>query len=177
MGDQAQDGFNPASIVPAGANFELRAITEADKPWIERTLIRYWASTSIYSRGKVTDASTLSGFGAFRDEEPIGLVTYLIDGDSCEIVTHNSMAGSGGIGTCLLAAVRQEARDRGCRRLWLATTNDNIPALKFYQRRDFDLVALYHNVMTDARKLKPEIPDVGLFDIPLRHELELEFLL
>lgn len=177
MGDQPTAGLDPATIVPAGANFIIRPIGPDDRSWIEPVLRRYWASSLIYSKGKLTDASSLPGFAAFDDTDPIGLVTFRIEGDECEIVTHNSMAGSGGIGSCLLAAVRQEARRNGCRRLWLMTTNDNVPALKFYQRRDFDIVAFNRNVMIEARRIKPEIPDLGLFDIPLRHELELEFIL
>ena len=77
----------------------------------------------------------------------------------------------------LLAAARMEARERGCRRLWLVTTNDNTPAVRFYQRRDFDICAFHRNAITESRRLKPEIPDEGLFGIRVRHEIELEYLL
>jgi DNA-3-methyladenine glycosylase I len=77
----------------------------------------------------------------------------------------------------LLAAIRQLAQTNGCRRLWLITTNDNLPALRFYQKRGFHLVAVYPDAVTEARRLKPEIPVLGLEDIPLRDELELEIVL
>ncbi len=57
------------------------------------------------------------------------------------------------------------------------TTNDNTPALRFYQRRDFDLVSIHRNAVKEARKLKPEIPDVGMDGINIRHEIEMEYLL
>lgn len=69
------------------------------------------------------------------------------------------------------------ARREGARRLWLITTNDNTIALRFYQRRGFDLVALHRDAVTRARaELKPSIP-LEIDGIPLRHELELEMRL
>lgn len=157
-----------------GTGFEVRALTREDRAWVQRVLRQYWATTVQVSRGRVFHADELPGFAAWRGDEPIGLITYNIEGEDCEIVTHNSLAGHGGIGSCLLAEVRGVARERGCKRLWLVTTNDNTPALRFYQRRDFDMVALHRGAVTEARKLKTEIPDVGMAGVPIRHEIELE---
>ena len=54
------------------------------------------------------------------------------------------------------------------------TTNDNTAALRFYQRRGWDLVALHRDAVARDRELKPEIPVVGRDGIALRHALELE---
>lgn len=187
MSDQAPViTTDPTQVVPKGALFTVRAVGPDDRPWVKTLLKQYWASTSVVSRGRVRDGATLPAFCALRDSDPIGLVTYEITecrtpngehGKQCEIVTHNSLAGSGGVGSCLLAAVRNEARAQGCYRLWLVTTNDNTPALRFYQRREFDIVALHRDAVVESRRLKPEIPDMGLGNIPLRHELELEYVL
>lgn len=56
------------------------------------------------------------------------------------------------------------ARQCGCRRLWLITTNDN-------------LVAVHPNALKAARKIKPQIPLIGNWRIPLRDEIELELAL
>jgi ribosomal protein S18 acetylase RimI-like enzyme len=103
----------------------------------------------------------------------VGLLTYAVRGEACEIVTLNSWAEGLGVGTALLAAARETARAAGCRRLWLVTTNDNLPALRFYQRRGFRLVAVHAGAVDEARKIKPQIPVIGLDGIPLRDELEL----
>lgn len=157
--------------------FTVRELTPEDKPWVQGVLRRYWASLVQVSRGRLMQADELPGFVALRDGEEVGLLTYDIRGTDCEVVTHNSLAGHGGIGSCLLAAVRAKARESGCRRLWLVTTNDNTPALRFYQRRDFDLVAVHRNAVNEARRLKPQIPDVGLDGIRIRHEIEMEYVL
>lgn len=82
-------------------------------------------------------------------------------------------SGSGG-NRALLAAVEEAARAAGCKRLWLITTNDNLAALRFYQRRGYALVAVHRAALDGARQLKPGIPLVGRSGVPLRDELELE---
>ena len=70
------------------------------------------------------------------------------------------------------------ARAAGCARLWLVTTNDNLDALGFYQRRGLRLSRSAPGAVDDARRtLKPEIPETGDGDIPIRDELELEMRL
>ncbi len=162
---------------PGIHSFDIRDLTPDDKSWVSRVLVQYWGSTVQITRGQRFQADELPGVVAVRDGAEVGLLTYNIDGDACEIITHNSMAGHGGIGSCLLDAVRDKARELGCKRLWLITTNDNTPALRFYQRRGFDMVALHREAVTQARKIKPEIPNVGFDGIPIRHEFELEYML
>lgn len=67
-----------------------------------------------------------------------------------------------------------EAERRNCSRIMLITTNDNLNALRFYQKRGFDMVRLYQDAVNEARKIKPEIPLLGDYDIPIKHEIELE---
>ncbi len=162
---------------PGIHSFDIRDLTDEDKSWVQRVLVQYWGSTVQITRGQQLQADELPGVVAVRDGSEVGLLTYNIEGDECEIITHNSMAGHGGIGSCLLDAVRDKARELGCKRLWLITTNDNTPAMRFYQRRGFDLVALYRNAVTESRKLKPEIPNAGFDGIAIRHELEMEYML
>lgn len=72
----------------------------------------------------------------------------------------------------------RSARDSGCSRLLVTTTNDNVDALRFYQRRGFRFVALRVDAVSETRRtLKPKIPLLGDHDIPLRDELELELAL
>jgi len=162
---------------PGIHSFDIRDLTSEDKQWVQRVLIQYWGSTVQLTRGHKFQADELPGVVAVRDDSEVGLLTYNIEDDACEIITHNSMAGHGGIGSCLLDAVRAKARELGCKKLWLITTNDNTPAIRFYQRRGFEMVALHRDAVTNARKLKPEIPNVGFDGIPIRHEIEMEYKL
>ena len=68
----------------------------------------------------------------------------------------------------LLAAIDDVARRAGCRRLQLITTNDNVEAIQFYQRRGFRLVTAYPGAVDESRRrLKPGIPEVGAHSIPI----------
>ena len=107
----------------------------------------------------------------------MGLVTYNIQEGSCEIVTLNSTYPSCGVGTALIQAVKDITIKSGCKRLWLITTNDNVNASRFYQKRGFVLVAVHRNALEQSRKLKPEISMIGYHGIPLRDEIEMEMML
>ena len=65
------------------------------------------------------------------------------------------------------------ALENGCRVLRLTSTNDNLPALKFYQKRGFVLHRLLPGAVERSREIKPEIPLLGVDGIPIREEIEL----
>lgn len=155
----------------------VRPFAEQDRAWATALLEQHWGAPCVVSRGRMHQANRLPGFVATRADEPLGLATYRVDGDQCELVSLNSVAQGQGVGTALLEAVARQARQAGCRRLWLTTTNDNLRALRFYQRRGMALVAVHRNAVEVSRRLKPQIPPIGLDGIPLRDELELELML
>jgi GNAT superfamily N-acetyltransferase len=112
---------------------------------------------------------------AERDGALAGVLTYVIHGDECEILTLHAAESWRGTGTALIDGVERVAAEHGCRRLWLITTNDNVDALRFYQRRGFRLARLNPGAIDEARtRLKPEIPEVGDYGIPIRDELVLD---
>jgi GNAT superfamily N-acetyltransferase len=151
-----------------------RPIEPDDWEWAIEQWNERWGSVRVVSRGHLYDASTLPAFVVEHEGRLVGLTTYEVRDDECEIVTIDAFEEHIGIGTVLVEAVDDEARRRGCRRLWLVTTNDNLPALRFYQRRGFALAHVHRNALEVSRRLKPEISEIGLYDIPLRDELELE---
>jgi RimJ/RimL family protein N-acetyltransferase len=77
----------------------------------------------------------------------------------------------------LKAPACERARDLGCGRLWLITTNDNEPTIGFYKRWGMHLVAVHRGAIADSRKLKPEISLVGVGGRPIEDEIEFELLL
>ncbi len=158
------------------ADFSLRPLRDDDKSWVSQFTGEHWGADRVVAHGVIYYPQDLPGFVAVRVGECVGLVTYHIEKDSCEIVTLNSVQRSMGIGTTLVEVVKYVARYFGCRRLWLITTNDNLNALRFYQKRGFVLVAVHKNALEVSRKLKPEIPLVGMDGIPLRDEIELEMM-
>ncbi|MGZ3608567.1 MAG: GNAT family N-acetyltransferase [Ktedonobacteraceae bacterium] len=152
-------------------------INADDHGWVAQLMHDHYGSDKVVSRGVIHYPQNLPGFVALYKGEKVGLVTYTMVGRSCEIVTLDSTLPSSGVGTALIDAVREVDTESGCKRLWLITTNDNINALRFYQKRGFVLVAVHRNALELSRKLKPEIPMIGNDGIPLHYEVELEMIL
>jgi len=158
-------------------DIKIHPITQQDQSWIVKKLAENWGSHLVISRGQAHDASKLPGFVALYDGKEVGLVTYRIDGQECELVTLDSWQENIGVGTILIESVKLEARKAGCSRLWLITTNDNLHALGFYQKRGFHLIAVHPDAIIESRKIKPAIPEIGMHGIPLRDEIELHIIL
>jgi GNAT superfamily N-acetyltransferase len=154
--------------------FTVLPINPRDCAWVQSILREHWGAVEVVSRGRIYSADQFPGFIARKEDEAVGLITYRIEDAQCEILTINSLTPGMGIGSSLINAVRQEATARNCERLWLTTTNDNLPALGFYQKRGFQLAAIHRDAIEVSRKLKPQIPLTGLGGIPIRDELELE---
>jgi ribosomal protein S18 acetylase RimI-like enzyme len=156
---------------------EIRALHAIDREWVKDVLVENWGSASIVSRGQLHQALALPGIVADQDGEPVGLLLFRISEQECEIVALNSLLEGRGVGSALIEAVVDESRAAGCVRVWLVTTNDNLAAQRFYQKRGFSIVAVYEGAIDRARTLKPEIPIHGKNGIPIRDEVELELLI
>lgn len=158
-------------------NFTIRQLNKEDLDWMKKFFIDEWGGDFIMSHGKTYQCEDLDGFLAQENDEKVGLITFAVKNDEMEIVSLNATKQEQGIGTELLNAVKEFGRKNNVKRIFLITTNDNLNALKFYQKREFCLSKIYPNSMEEVRKLKPEIPEIGENEIPLRDEIELEYIL
>jgi GNAT superfamily N-acetyltransferase len=157
--------------------FEIHPIGDSDRSRVKEIIRIHWGGPKIVSRGKVHLADSLPGFVAADSDKLIGLVTYYIQDRECEIVSLNSLIEGIGVGLALINAVKTHAILSYCHRLWLITTNDNIKAIGFYQKRGFRFKAVSPDAVAYSRTIKPEIPMIGLNGIPLRDEIEFELIL
>lgn len=155
----------------------LCRLSENDLPRLRQFWIEHWGGEEMVTRGTVYRPEQLEGFVVEDGEEWVGLLTFFIKDSECEVTSLDSLREGQGIGSALIDKAMEEARERGCRRLFLITTNDNLNALGFYQRRGFEIVTVYRGAVTESRKIKPGIPLIGMNDIPLRDEIELEIKL
>jgi GNAT superfamily N-acetyltransferase len=165
---QRQSGARPP------VSFRVNPLEPEHRQQAADWIVQRWDSEIMVVHGVVYRPAELPGFVAVSQGQWLGLITYYLDGNACEIVTLDSQLPGRGIGTALIEAVRQTVQARGCRRLWLITTNDNTAALRFYQRRGFNLAAIHRDAVSRARQIKPEIPLTGNDGIPIRDEIELE---
>jgi GNAT superfamily N-acetyltransferase len=157
--------------------FEVRYSTKNDRDWIIDVLHDNWASNIIVTRGKTYEADRLPGIIVEYEGVRVGLLTYRIKSHELEIITMNAIDQGKGIGSALLNEVEKIAKKNKCMRIWLITTNDNVNALRFYQKRGFEIASIHRRAIEESRKLKPQLPLVGNYGIPIRDEIELELVL
>jgi GNAT superfamily N-acetyltransferase len=156
----------------------LEPVTEPG--WLAAFIAERWGAPGVVSRGRVWSGESGEGLSAIRamDEDGLaGVVSWHPGPEEWEIVTVNARDARQGVGTHMLDAVVEMARRAGTKRLWLVTSNDNLDALRFYQRRGWRLAALRPGAIAEARRLKPSIPEQGAYGIPLTDEIELEYTL
>jgi len=158
----------------SGSFMHVQPIEPGSASWVEQYISDRWGTPLVVAHGVSFYPHQLPGYVASIDGEPVGLATYHIDDMGCEIITLDSDRRRIGVGSALICMVRDAAEQAECSRLWLITSNDNLPALGFYQRRGFGLVAVHRRAIERARPLKPQIPVIGFEGIPLRDEIELE---
>ena len=156
---------------------EIRHIEQNDRKAVDEFIISHWFTMQMVVHGESFDLGRADGWYAVSGSDIMGLITYRITGDEMEVLSLDSVCENRGIGTALLNKAVSEAKEHGLSRVMLITTNDNLNALRFYQKRGFDMVRLYRNALDRAREIKPSIPDIGNDGIPLRHEIELELIL
>ena len=158
---------------------KVRPLTDTDRPGLKQLLEEAWGLPVVSISGAHDDPSVRPGFVAVDAAgAPAGYLTYIVDGDQCEVLTINALLEGAGVGRALMDAARTAAVNAGCRRLWLITSNENIRAIAFYQRWGMDLAALHRNFADTVRAAKPHLDtaaDPG--GISFRHALEFELLL
>lgn len=156
-------------------SYFVRELTEEDHPWVRQIIRERWSDDFVVAHGVIYHPAELPGFAAFEvgEQRAVGLITFVIQQNACEIVTLDSLIERKGVGSQLVDAVRDMAERKICNRLGLINTNDNLTVLRLHQKYGFHLATLYKNAVEMERVLKPSIPQ-GDFDIPIRDELELE---
>ncbi|MFD6506650.1 GNAT family N-acetyltransferase [Bacillus sp. NPDC060175] len=155
----------------------IQKITPEMKETIRGFMCENWGSSMMVSRGRAHQLEQLPGFIALKNDRIVGIITCEVLKNMCEIVSLDSFEEGNGIGTKLVDCVLQMARENECEKVWLITTNDNMNALRFYQKRNFMMTNLYIDAVKEARKIKKEIPFIGYDNIAISHEIQLEYIL
>jgi DNA-3-methyladenine glycosylase I len=153
--------------------YQIRPVSEQDRNWVVGTITKYWIDEFVVVNEEIFYPAQLPGFIAQGSEnESVGLLTYLIRGDVCQIITLNSWIENQGVGSKLLDAVLETAEKSGCIRLSVTTTNDNLRAIDFYQKRGFSLREIRKGAVDKARGLKPSMPKLSTTGVPVNDEWE-----
>ena len=154
---------------------DVRPLRDADREHARAWLREHW-DEAMAANGELFYPAEHDGFIAGDWD---GLITYRIGDRRCEVTLLEALREGEGIGSALLDATEAAAREAGCTDLWLVTTNDNLHALAWYERKGFTITATRPGAVDRSREtLKPSIPthnpDTGL---PIRDEIELSLAL
>ena len=155
----------------------VRDKMEYDQEWVNEISISEWKSDIVVVHGDTYRPSELPGLVAEFEGERIGLMTYCFMDTYCEIITLSSTTRRTGAGTALLNRFEVLAKSKKYTRLHVTTTNDNLDALMFYQKRGFRIINIYPNAVENSRSIKPDIPLIAPNGIAIMDEIELEKIL
>ncbi|HET9903963.1 MAG TPA: GNAT family N-acetyltransferase [Xanthobacteraceae bacterium] len=155
--------------------FEIRPMT--DRASLEELLRLRWSDGTIFVRGRLLAPQDVEALGAYLDGRLQGVATWRIEQGTLYLLTLNNITDRRGVGVALLGAMLDMGRRKGFPFMRAMLSNDNIPALRFYQKRGFRIVAVHSGVVDMMRSLKPSIPEIGFDGIPMRDEIELEIVL
>jgi len=148
-------------------------LDSADFDQVKEIMIKEWGSDYVIVHGDIIHPAELPGYKVMDDDTLVGLVTCLVKGQQCEIVTLNSFREGEGIGDALMQVIESYALSKQCTTCMLVTTNDNLNALGFYQRRGFYIAEVRPGEVDESRKVKMSIPLIAENGIPIRDEITL----
>ncbi|MBD3194996.1 MAG: GNAT family N-acetyltransferase [Candidatus Lokiarchaeota archaeon] len=154
-------------------SIKVEILNKEDFKWAWTIIKEEWVSLKILSHGTEFNVKKLPGLVAYMDGEKVGLLFYTFLNEVCEIITLNSLIENMGIGSALLHSLEITAKKNNINMISATTTNNNIKALRFYQKNGFTLNKLRKNILSDYRKVKPNIPLISENKIPIRDEIDL----
>ena len=158
-------------------SLNVKDIGLEERKKINNFILKRWFSLEMILRGKIVDLKNIDGFYIEDKNNIIAVITYRIIDFSLEIISIDSVYENRGIGSLLINKVKDFAAECNLKNIIVITTNDNLRALDFYQKRGFILNKVFFDSIQQARKLKPEIPIKNENGILIRDEIELKFLL
>ena len=136
----------------------VRGAGSADAAWVLESLKGAWGSVHVARRGELLDASAFPALVAELDGARVGLLVLAVRAEDCEVVSLTTDVRRRGVGRALIQRCIEVARDAGCRRLTLTTTDNNTAAIAFYHRLGLARIAVRPDGVAASRRIKPSIP-------------------
>jgi ribosomal protein S18 acetylase RimI-like enzyme len=161
-------------VAASDVGVRVRPLRPDDRAWARELVVERWGDEMAVGHGQVWHPAELDGFVAEDDDGSlVGLLTFDVDGDVLEVVTMDALRQREGLGTALMLAAIERAHAAALR-VRVMTTNDNEPAIAFYEHLGFSVAEVRRRGVDEARKVKPSIPLTGVNGTPITDEVLLE---
>jgi N-acetylglutamate synthase-like GNAT family acetyltransferase len=150
----------------------VRDATAADRPAMLALFARDFGRTGLVTFGDAVDLEAMPAVVADSEGELAGALAYRERQDALHIIAlaTDPIWQRSGVGGHLVADAERIAREKNLSRVIVATTNDNLPSLYFYQRRGYCITQVLTNTMAGA---KGRPPVIGFGGIAVRDEIHL----
>jgi GNAT superfamily N-acetyltransferase len=151
----------------------VREATEEDRPRVRELFLAEFGHLTIVAFGSVMHAGDEPALVAEMRDDLAGALAYREMGDALHVVAlaTDPLWQRAGVGGYLLAEAELLARGKSLPRVIAATSNDNIPALYFYQRHGYRLTAIEPDAFA-AQHVRATAPGFG--GIAVHDEVRME---
>ncbi|MEM7022355.1 MAG: GNAT family N-acetyltransferase [Pseudomonadota bacterium] len=156
-------------------DFSCVEADDRDRAWLasESELL---GGPMMVSRGRLYDLRAHPAVIVWHEKRRCGLAVYHLTEGELEVLAIRALTKYRGAGSTLLAEMERIARNCECASICLCTTNDNLDALRFYQRRGFTVRAYSVDGFREVLRIKgrnAEQSHAGQHGIPIRDVIEL----
>ncbi|MDH7563349.1 MAG: GNAT family N-acetyltransferase [Candidatus Bathyarchaeota archaeon] len=161
----------PCTEAPKVKRVAVRKVSDNDRREIRMLAKRFWGEEKQLTFDKEFVVAELPAFVAKVNGDVIGFVSYAEMADALVIAALGVLPAcqAAGVGRRLVKRVEAEAAKHGKKRLLVSTSNDDLPALAFYQSLGFQIFDVKPDVIAEkhGKILK------GIGGTPVRDELRL----
>jgi ribosomal protein S18 acetylase RimI-like enzyme len=166
----------PSCMSKQSLNYNITRVVSQKEKEIIRTLVRrFWGEPEQLTFDRKFVVAELPAHLAKSGSIIIGFASFAEANDAIIIVALGVLPQyqNAGVGKSLIDRVEAEARALQKKKLLVSTSNDDLPALAFYQSLGFQIYEVKPNVI--AQKHGKILKGIG--GLPVRDELRLEKLL
>lgn len=162
-----ENGANPGEVI-------CRAVE--DKAAIADFMAKRWGSPRMLVGMHTYDVTEIEAQGLYdRDGGLLAFASWKLRDRTVVLCALHALQEGNGFATRMLEEIKQLARRQGARSIRAMVTNDNMPALVFYQKNGFRLSTLYVGAVDAYRPVMPGMLTHGYLGLPIHDALELEY--
>lgn len=151
--------------------YSIKSPAPDDRKTIRKFARQFWGEEEQLTFGQFFRVADLPSYVAKRKNEVLGFISTTDVDDSTIIVALAILPKyqDSGIGTALINVVERETKRKKRKRLLVSTSNDDLPALAFYQSQGFQIYEVKPGVIAEKHGKILE----GIGGLPIRDELRL----